>query len=61
MSVLAGPPHLEAMSKAALFLTLIIVLTSCSGGAPMTACPDPDPNPISPCATSHSHTYGGGG
>ena len=42
-------------------LTLMLVLAGCTSGAPTTPCPDPDPNPISPCATSHSHTYDGGG
>jgi hypothetical protein len=39
-----------------ILLALIFLLAGCTGGAPMTACPDPDPNPIGPCATSHSHT-----
>jgi hypothetical protein len=49
------------MTKVALFLTLMLLLAGCAAGPPMTACPDPDPdpNPISPCATSHSHTYDG--
>lgn len=40
-------------------LSLLCVLAGCSAGAQTAACPDPDPNPISPCATSHSRTYGG--
>jgi hypothetical protein len=41
-------------------LALLFALAGCTAGPQMTACPDPDPNPISPCATSHSHTYDGG-
>ena len=41
-------------------LSLIFVLAACTG-APTTPCPDPDPDPISACATSHGHTYDGGG
>jgi hypothetical protein len=40
-------------------IVLIFVLAGCAAGRPMTACPDPDPDLISPCATSHSKTYGG--
>jgi hypothetical protein len=53
-------PTCDAMTKAAaLLLTLLMLLTACGGGTPMKPCPDPDPDPISPCATSHSKTYGG--
>jgi hypothetical protein len=46
-------------AASALVIVLIFVLAGCAAGRPMTACPDPDPDPISPCATSHSKTYGG--
>ncbi|MBV8776911.1 MAG: hypothetical protein JO032_18505 [Alphaproteobacteria bacterium] len=41
-------------------LWLAILLAGCASHV-SGACPDPDPNPLSPCATSHSHTYDGGG
>jgi len=50
----------EAMIRLLAVLCLIFVLEGCAGDV-TGACPDPDPNPISPCATSHSHTYDGGG
>jgi hypothetical protein len=58
MRTLANSGVLTVLRPLAL-IVLIFVLAGCAAGRPMTACPDPDPDPISPCATSHSKTYGG--
>jgi hypothetical protein len=53
-----GKSVVMTVSRPLALIALIFVLTGCTAGPPMTACPDPDPDPNSPCATSHSHVGG---
>jgi hypothetical protein len=50
-------PVLGAITRAALWMALILVLAGCAGGGVTGPCDDSDP--VGPCATSHSQTHGG--
>jgi hypothetical protein len=45
------------MPKLLSLLALVLLISACAG--PQVPCDDSDP--VGPCATSHSHTYDGGG
>jgi hypothetical protein len=53
---MASCPTLAGVTRAALWMVLILVLSGCAGGV---TGPCDDSDPVGPCATSHSQTHGG--